>query len=470
MRSSTSVFALPAEPAYDPVRWAEAAFDVWQAGHLSRAGLERAGTRRLQALVDFARETSPYYSRLYRRLPRQGLALTELPPVDKGALMRHFDDVVTGPVTRREVEAFAADAGRVGELLHGRYAVFSTSGTTGTPGWFLHDADALAVYDALELQRGRGMNSPAELVRWQLEGERYAMVAATGGHFAGVATIERARRWAPWLAATIRTVSLMQPLPELVAELNAFRPTIIASYPTVLELLADERTSGRLRARPREIWCGGEVLSAAARTRIAGGFGCAVRSVYGASEFLPIAWECAHRSLHVNLDWVLLEPIDARGRPLPPDVRSHSVLLTNLANRIQPLIRYNLGDGATLRSARCTCGSAMPVIVVEGRSDDVLRLPARDGGEVAIVPLALATVLEEEAGVHDFQVVQSAAQTVDVRLAAHDRRHARRVRDALARHFAVHGAADVKIDIVHGEPVRETRGGKLRRVIGRLPH
>ena len=30
------------------------------------------------------------------------------------------------------------------------------------------------------------------------------------------------------------------------------------------------------------------------------------------------------------------------------DTRSHSVLLTNLANRIQPLIRYDLGDAVTI--------------------------------------------------------------------------------------------------------------------------
>ncbi len=64
--------------------------------------------------------------------------------------MDRFDDVVTGPPVRRAtLEEFVADPTRVGELLHGRYSVYTTSGTTGRPGVFLHDPSASAVYQAL---------------------------------------------------------------------------------------------------------------------------------------------------------------------------------------------------------------------------------------------------------------------------------------------------------------------------------
>lgn len=57
----------------------------------------------------------------------------------------------------------------------------------------------------------------------------------------------------------------------------------------------------------------------------------------------------------MNADWVLLEPVDERHRPTPPGVPSHTVLLTNLANRVQPLIRYDLGDSVTLLDRPCQC-------------------------------------------------------------------------------------------------------------------
>ncbi len=44
-------------------------------------------------------------------------------------------------------------------------------------------------------------------------------------------------------------------------------------------------------------------------------------------------------------------------------------VLTNLANTVQPLIRYDLGDQVTMQTERCMCGSPLPVIEVQGRQD-----------------------------------------------------------------------------------------------------
>jgi phenylacetate-coenzyme A ligase PaaK-like adenylate-forming protein len=385
-------------------------------------------------------------------------------------MMDRFDEVVTHPaVTQRAVEDFIADRGRIGRWLHGRFGVWTSSGTTGTPGYFVHDTDALAIYDALESQRFRGLWSPTDLVRQLMEGDRYAMVAATDGHFAGVSTVERMRHWAPWMANSVRAFSLLQPVEQLLTELNAFRPTILATYPTAAEMLAERQEAGRLRLRPREIWTGGEVLSEPTRERVQRAFGCRVRSAYGASEFLPIAWECPHRQLHVNSDWVVLEPIDHQGQLVGPGVRSQSVWLTNLANRVQPLIRYDLGDSVTVSAHACPCGSRFPAIAVEGRCDDTLRLPGRRGGEVACVPLALETVLEEGAGAHEFQLVQRADGALTVHLGAHE--HGRRgpVKEALRRYFDACEVGPVEIVMSRRRPAREPASGKLRRVVCNLP-
>ena len=103
-----------------------------------------------------------------------------------------------------------------------------------------------------------------------------------------------------------------------MAELNAYQPAIVATYTTAAEMLAEEQACGRLRLRLREVWTGGECLPPATRARLQSAFGCPVRSSYGASEFLPIAWECEHLNLHVNSDWVILEPVDAERQPVAP--------------------------------------------------------------------------------------------------------------------------------------------------------
>lgn len=471
MRPERSLFRLPPGSAFDPSRWAEAAFDVWQGSYLSSRAIAHTAGRRTRSLIAYARSASDFYARLYRRLPAAGVQLADLPPVSKQQLMEHFDEVVTQPrVTRQDVEDFIADPHRIGQSLDGRYGVWTSSGTTGLPGLFVHDPDAMAIYDALEAQRFRGLRSATDLLRQVMEGDRYAMVAATNGHFAGIATVERMRRWAPWMADAVRAFGLLQPCSTLVRELNIYRPTILATYPTAAEMLAEEQEAGRLRLRPREIWTGGEVLCEPTRQRVQRAFGCRVRSAYGASEFLPIGWECPHRNLHVNADWVVLEPIDRHGRPVAPGVRSRSVLLTNLANRIQPLIRYDLGDSITIHPEACACGSHFPAISVEGRCNDTLRLPGRHGGEVSVVPLALETVLEEGAGTHDFQVVQRSAAVLAVHLAQHERVRMGRVRDALRSYFDTCDVGPVQIRMSRSGPARDPASGKLRRVVCRLPH
>jgi phenylacetate-CoA ligase len=454
---------LPFVAGLDAARWVQAGLDVWEAWRMTPAQLAASRQQRLISLLRHARVASPFYRALHAGLPlADDASLSAYPVVDKHTLMREFDRVSTRPeVTRFAIDRFVSRPERHGSLFQGRYAVWTSSGTTGHPGWFVHDPGALAVYDALEAQRFRGVG----LARSWRPGERYAMVAATGGHFAGVSSVERMRRSAPWLVPFVRSCSLMQPVRSLVAELNRYQPSIVATYPTAAEMLAEEQASGRLRLRLRELWTGGEWLAPATRVRLRSVFGCPVRNSYGASEFLPIAWECEHLNLHVNSDWVILEPVDAGGRPVAPGTRSHSVLLTNLANRVQPLIRYDLGDAVTLHDRPCACGSAFSAISVEGRCDDTLVMPLAGGGTGTVVPLALATVLEDEAHVHDFQVVQTGSSALEVRLADDDGSAASAVRRALRAYLRAMGFADVALDVGGRAPRRDPVSGKLRRVV-----
>jgi len=68
MTPTSTLFNLPVAAAYDSARWTEAAYDVWQGSRMPVEALARRAESRLQALIAFARETSPFYRRLYRRL------------------------------------------------------------------------------------------------------------------------------------------------------------------------------------------------------------------------------------------------------------------------------------------------------------------------------------------------------------------------------------------------------------------
>lgn len=455
--------------AFDPLFWGRAALDMLVTGCSTPEALKARQNLRLSELLDAAMRGSVLYRERLNLKTADATPLSALPIVSKSELMDRFDDWVTDPQLKlAQLRAFTADPQRIGDLFLGKYLIWESSGTSHEPGMFVQDAKTLTVYDALETLR---RNAPRPLQRWfdpMLLGERIAFVGATSGHFASFVSMQRLRRLNPWMAQHLRCFSILQSTSALVAELNAFAPTVIATYPTVASLLADEACRGTLHFAPKEVWTGGETLSPAVRLRVEQVLGCDVRNSYGASEFMSIGWECRCGKMHANTDWVILEPVDEKGLPVPAGQPSHSTLLTNLANHVQPLIRYDLGDQVTVNHERCGCGSLLPVIEVQGRRDDSLEMMGRNGQSVTLLPMALTTVLEDDAGVFDFQVDQRDDRTVVLRLDVSEAEAVTvvaRCRAALEGFAENQGLASIHVIVELGKTIPRGRSGKSQRVV-----
>lgn len=454
---------------FDPLYLAATALDVMACAHAAPDALAARQRTRLAKLLDAALRGSRLYRERLRGLLPGSAALNTLPVLPKDELMARFDDWVGDPLLRlAELRAFTADPRRIGEAYLNKYMIWESSGTSHQPGIFVQDARAMAVYDALEALR---RSTPRPLQSWfapWLMAERIAFVGATSGHFASMVSMQRLQQINPLMAQTLRCFSILQPSAALIDELNAYAPSVIATYPSVAALLADEAGRGRLRFVPREIWTGGETLSTTVRQRVTSTLGCSMRNSYGASEFMSIGWECNQGQMHANTDWVILEPVDEQGRPTPAGESSHSVLLTNLANHVQPLIRYDLGDQLTLHTDPCACGSTLPVIEVRGRRDDALVMTGLDGQAVTLLPLALTTVLEDEAGVFDFQLRQRDGSTLELMLELPGEETecaAARCRTALENFALIQGLAPIRVIAKFGQTLPKGRSGKGQRVV-----
>jgi phenylacetate-coenzyme A ligase PaaK-like adenylate-forming protein len=158
--------------------------------------------------------------------------------------------------------------------------------------------------------------------------------------------------------------------------------------------------------------------------------------------------------------------VDEGLRPLPVGATGATTLLTNLANRVQPIVRYDIGDRVRCLPGPCPCGSSLPVIEVHGRADDVLELPAADGQPVLLAPLALTTVLEDQAGLFDFCLEQ---QGRDLRLQVFGQDAATavgaRAARVLQRFLREQGVAPVRLQVrCLAERVPRGRSGKQLRV------
>ncbi len=444
-------------------------WDAWRVKHGGSRALVNRQKERLASLVSLARLHSAFYQELYSHLPPSIEDLRLLPPVTKPELMDNFDDWVTDPaVTRASLEAFVADQTLIGQPYLGRYAVGMTSGITGKPGLFVHDGNALAVYAAFIFMRGYlSWLSSGQVWAALRQGMRFASVTATSGHFGGVIQVGLGDSFRFRPSDRRGFLSVMTPLPELVQALNDFQPAILGSYPSLAALLAEEQMAGRLKINPVIVLTSGEWLAPVVRDRIAAAFDCLVRETYSCTEFLGVAYSCSHNWLHVNSDWVIVEPVDKNYQPTQPGQPSHTVLLTNLANRVQPIIRYNLGDSITASPDPCPCGNPLPAIQVEGRRDEILALRTPEGKTIPLMPMAVTTAVEVVPGVHRFQIIQTAPATLTIRLEVSPGADAAQVWEAVAIHLrdylSTQGLPAVTVEKAAEPPQAHPVSGKFRQ-------
>ena len=451
------------------------AWDAYRTARAGEPGIARRQRARLRDIVGYARIHSPYYRQLYRDVPESLSEIRQLSVVTKPELMGHFDEWVTDrAVTKARVEAFLADQSNIGGDFLERYVVCTTSGATGTPAILLHDHSALEVYNVLGYIRSLPVLflSPDRVWAMMRGGARLAAVFVTGGHFLGNTMMARRIRKLAWRSKSQRLFSALAPLDELVADLNEFQPVVLGGYPSVLETLAHEQKAGRLRIHPVLVNAAGETLTAEKRQLIASAFGCRVGNYYGSSEAVGLTFECAAQRLHVNSDWYILEPVDEHDRPVPPGQLSDGVLVTNLANRIQPLIRYQMGDRVAINPESCACGSPFPQIDVVGRADDILTFATAQGDSVVVQPLAIATVAEETPGVASCQLIQRTPSSLTVRLSVDDASEEQAIwialQSRLQSFLSTQGLCAVTIEKSDEPPRLHPLSGKFRQVYTEL--
>jgi phenylacetate-coenzyme A ligase PaaK-like adenylate-forming protein len=260
------------------------------------------------------------------------------------------------------------------------------------------------------------------------------------------------------------------PLPRLVEALNQFQPTYLNVYPSVAMWLADEQQAGRLRLSPQILVTVAELRTPAMTQRLTDAFGVRPFDIYGCTEGL-FGSECEHhQGIHLFEDITLVENVDRDGQPVPAGQPGSRLLVTNLHNLVQPLLRLEVTDLVTLDPDPCPCGRPLVrAAAIHGRSDDVLSLPARSGGQVAIHPLQVA-LLTRDPQVREFQVVQhgpalrilivprQAATAGDTSLEA-------RLGQAVTQQLLGLGVHDPQVTVERRQQLARSAGGKLKLVV-----
>ena len=413
-----------------------------------RERVERFQRDRLAELARFAAAKSPFWR---ERIPRDHLELTDCPVLTKSELSERFDDLVTDRRLRLDELLTHLHEIHDDALYLDEYRVMTSSGSSGRKAVFVYDRAAWIGVLTMFLRRSSWVG-----LRLGLPRTRLAMIG-------GGAPTHMSRRGAQSLNVGLHrmlSLSVTQPVDELVGRLNAFKPDFVNVYPSTAGLLADQQLAGRLQLGLRGLTTNSEPLAPALRERLKRAFGVNPTDFYATTEGL---WghECEEGSLHLFDDMCIVENVDEDSRPVPPGEIGSRLLVTNLFNRVQPLIRFEISDLVAAEPDPCPCGrTLMRLRSLEGRAEDVVRL-----GDVAVHPLQFAIVTADPA-VREFQVVQE-GQALRLRVALRngsegaEERLGERVRGRLAEL----GVARPEVRVERVDALERSPGGKLQVVV-----
>ena len=191
----------------------------------------------------------------------------------------------------------------------------------------------------------------------------------------------------------------------IASRLDALQPDVLYGPLSTLELLAAQRAHRTPRpVGPRLVISTAEQLTRQRRANLERGFGAPVADFYGLSELGLVAYRTpGNPQFTPARSSLILEFFPIAGEP-----SVERLVVTDLAERTSPWIRYDTGD--LVRRDPQLAGR--PVVEFAGRSLDCIALPS--GGLVS--PYRIDVLLEQVPGLRAFEVLQQADFSMDVTL------------------------------------------------------
>ncbi|MDD5458677.1 MAG: hypothetical protein PHF37_04730 [Phycisphaerae bacterium] len=398
-------------------------------------------SEQLQSLIAHAAAKVPYYRKLFSENR-----------IDPESIKTH-DDLQRLPVLEKEIiradpKCLLDETLDIKKLMVGH-----TSGTTGTP---------------LELYRDVKMNS----IVWAYNEARFHAMAdmrrrtnksvSSFGHL--VASPDRSkppfwvynRRWKQLYISSYHLSPEF--LVSYIDKLRKFKADYLEAMPSTLYALARYILDNNIEPVPfKACFATAETLFDYQRDAIKKAFGCKTHDQYGCGEQVVFAAQCQHGSMHLSPEVGIVEVLDDNNNPVPIG-QTGQLVCTSLINKVQPFIRYRVGDTGALQSEGCSCGSMLPVLKeIQGRIDDVLI--TRDGRRIG----RLDPVFKGTRGIVEAQIVQDDYDKFRVRVVpsqAYTENDGKEIQLSL---LARVGRAEVAIELV--KRIERTSGGKFRAVV-----
>ena len=258
-----------------------------------------------------------------------------------------------------------------------------------------------------------------------------------------------------------------QKLDSFIESIRAMRPKMLFGYPSALAHIAEHARSRKIRMDDlgiRVAFVTSEALYDHQRETISTVFGCPVANGYGGRDAGFIAHQCPSGSMHITAEDIIVEIMDEDGKPLPAG-RAGEIVVTHLATKDFPFIRYRTGDVGVLDENPCPCGRGLPLLKeIQGRTTDFVV--AQDG--TVMHGLALIYILRDLPGMKQFRIIQDSLDLVRIQMATDgtfDEASCRSIEAGMKKRLG----RDVTVVIERMAKVPKEASGKFRYVVSRLP-
>src|SRR5579859_112843 len=429
--------------------------------HIERLGWDARQLREFQRdelrkLLVCAVERSPFHGRRLAGIDPERFELEqlpELPTMSKERMMSSFDELLTDRrLTQGRVEDHLGSLGMEARLLDDRYVCLASGGSSGLRGVFVQTIEEYVEFVASIVRHpmasaiSAGSPPPDGLTLWIIAA---AAPVHSSGFGAAVAT-----------GYPVRLIPAPATLPvaEVVRRLNHAQPPALLAHTSKLVQLAAERRAGRLQIKPAAITAMAETVTTEDRATIETAFGIPLITQFTSTEGLVGRSAPGSAVISFAGDTCLVEMVDADNRPVPDGAEASKVLITNLHNHTQPLIRYELTDRFIAQPP--DPGSGLVRATVEGRADDVFRY-----GELAVDPLVIRTVMVRTPGALEYQVRQT-ERGIDVGVILDGQVDHATLAASLQQSLRAAGLAEAQVRVHTVDDIaRHPETGKARRFI-----
>ena len=255
-------------------------------------------------------------------------------------------------------------------------------------------------------------------------------------------------------------------LDDFIGAIRQHRPRMLFGYPSALSHIARHANKRGVAMNDLGIavaFVTSERLYDDQRTVIEATFGCKVANGYGGRDAGFIAHQCPHGSMHITAEDIIAELVRADGEPVP-DGQAGEIVVTHLATRDFPFIRYRTGDMAVRSTVPCACGRGLPVLAeIQGRSTDFVV--AADG--TVMHGLALIYILRDLPGVQAFKVVQHTRLRTTVQVVA-DSRFGPSAEASVIEGFKRRLGPEVDVELQRVDAIVPEKSGKFRYIVSHV--